>query len=115
MYIFGCMCTCQEQIQSGRLLAAISSRPGQSGRCDGYVLEGDELTFYTLYALITEWCHNPKYESISTLEPTRTISRAIRVPPGNYTTEADYGISVRNYVTYIYHGIHLQTYITKSC
>jgi len=35
-----------EQFQSGRLLACISSRPGQSGRCDGYVLEGDELTFY---------------------------------------------------------------------
>ena len=36
----------QEQFASGRLLAAISSRPGQSGRADGYVLEGDELTFY---------------------------------------------------------------------
>merc|ERR1712216_379437 len=35
-----------EQFASGRLLAAISSRPGQSGRADGYVLEGDELTFY---------------------------------------------------------------------
>merc|ERR1712187_767740 len=27
----------EEQFQSGRLLAAISSRPGQCGRCDGYV------------------------------------------------------------------------------
>jgi len=35
-----------EQFQSGRVLAAISSRPGQSGRADGYVLEGDELLFY---------------------------------------------------------------------
>merc|ERR1712182_173970 len=35
-----------EQLASGRLLCRISSRPGQSGRCDGYVLEGDELTFY---------------------------------------------------------------------
>jgi hypothetical protein len=26
--------------------AKISSRPGQSGRCDGYVLEGQELEFY---------------------------------------------------------------------
>ena len=26
--------------------AKISSRPGQSGRCDGYVLEGKELDFY---------------------------------------------------------------------
>merc|ERR1712226_1227037 len=36
----------EEQSQSGRLLACIASRPGQSGRCDGYVIEGDELTFY---------------------------------------------------------------------
>merc|ERR1719335_62668 len=34
------------QFTSGRLLACISSRPGQSGRCDGYILEGEELTFY---------------------------------------------------------------------
>ncbi|CAH6719489.1 40S ribosomal protein S8-B [[Candida] jaroonii] len=34
------------QFGSGRLLAAISSRPGQSGRCDGYILEGEELAFY---------------------------------------------------------------------
>merc|ERR1712151_1024565 len=32
----------EEQFQSGRLLACIASRPGQSGRCDGYVIEGDE-------------------------------------------------------------------------
>mmetsp|Transcript_12856 Transcript_12856/g.1947 ORF Transcript_12856/g.1947 Transcript_12856/m.1947 type:complete len:99 (-) Transcript_12856:36-332(-) len=36
----------EEQFTTGRLLAAISSRPGQSGRCDGYILEGDELDFY---------------------------------------------------------------------
>merc|ERR1712232_447008 len=35
-----------EQFQSGRLLACIASRPGQCGRADGYVLEGEELTFY---------------------------------------------------------------------
>lgn len=35
-----------EQFNSGRLFAAISSRPGQSGRCDGYILEGRELEFY---------------------------------------------------------------------
>ena len=27
-------------------LARIASRPGQSGRCDGYILEGKELEFY---------------------------------------------------------------------
>jgi small subunit ribosomal protein S8e len=36
-----------EGFTSGRLLACISSRPGQSGRCDGYILEGKELDFYT--------------------------------------------------------------------
>lgn len=35
-----------DQFHSGRLLACISSRPGQSGRCDGYILEGKELEFY---------------------------------------------------------------------
>lgn len=35
-----------EQFQSGRILACISSRPGQAGRADGYILEGDELHFY---------------------------------------------------------------------
>merc|ERR1711918_61001 len=34
------------QFIKGRLLAVIQSRPGQSGRCDGYVLEGAELKFY---------------------------------------------------------------------
>ncbi|MFS7922128.1 putative ribosomal protein S8e [Helianthus anomalus] len=36
----------EEQFSSGRLLAAISSRPGQCGRADGYILEGKELEFY---------------------------------------------------------------------
>jgi small subunit ribosomal protein S8e len=34
------------QFASGRLYAKITSRPGQTGRCDGYVLEGPELAFY---------------------------------------------------------------------
>ena len=34
------------QFKSGRVLACISSRPGQCGRADGYVLEGKELEFY---------------------------------------------------------------------
>ncbi|KAI9733587.1 MAG: ribosomal protein S8A [Cirrosporium novae-zelandiae] len=32
--------------ESGRLLAVVASRPGQSGRVDGYILEGEELAFY---------------------------------------------------------------------
>ncbi|KAG7555921.1 Ribosomal protein S8e [Arabidopsis suecica] len=36
----------EDQFASGRLLACISSRPGQCGRADGYILEGKELEFY---------------------------------------------------------------------
>lgn len=36
----------EDQFATGRLLACISSRPGQSGRADGYILEGKELEFY---------------------------------------------------------------------
>lgn len=36
----------EEQFTTGRLYAVIASRPGQSGRADGYVLEGKELEFY---------------------------------------------------------------------
>jgi len=35
-----------DQFLTGRLYASISSRPGQCGRCDGYILEGKELEFY---------------------------------------------------------------------
>jgi small subunit ribosomal protein S8e len=34
------------QFNSGKLLACVSSRPGQCGRVDGYILEGKELEFY---------------------------------------------------------------------
>mmetsp|Transcript_23791 Transcript_23791/g.69841 ORF Transcript_23791/g.69841 Transcript_23791/m.69841 type:complete len:205 (+) Transcript_23791:81-695(+) len=34
------------QFDTGRLFACISSRPGQCGRCDGFILEGKELEFY---------------------------------------------------------------------
>ncbi|KAJ0971893.1 hypothetical protein J5N97_019852 [Dioscorea zingiberensis] len=36
----------EDQFGSGRLYACISSRPGQCGRADGYILEGKELEFY---------------------------------------------------------------------
>lgn len=35
-----------DQFAVGRVLACIASRPGQCGRCDGYILEGRELEFY---------------------------------------------------------------------
>jgi len=34
------------QFAKNRLYARISSRPGQCGRVDGYILEGEELAFY---------------------------------------------------------------------
>ena len=37
----------ERQFEAGRLYAIVASRPGQSGRVDGYVLEGEELAFYT--------------------------------------------------------------------
>jgi len=36
----------ETQFGAGRLYAVISSRPGQCGRADGYILEGKELEFY---------------------------------------------------------------------
>ncbi|RKF59591.1 40S ribosomal protein S8-B [Erysiphe neolycopersici] len=36
----------EKQFEAGRLFAVVASRPGQSGRCDGYILEGEELAFY---------------------------------------------------------------------
>uniref|UniRef100_A0A0G4G743 40S ribosomal protein S8 n=1 Tax=Chromera velia CCMP2878 TaxID=1169474 RepID=A0A0G4G743_9ALVE len=36
----------EEQLVGGRILACVSSRPGQTGRADGYILEGKELEFY---------------------------------------------------------------------
>mmetsp|Transcript_26386 Transcript_26386/g.26019 ORF Transcript_26386/g.26019 Transcript_26386/m.26019 type:complete len:207 (+) Transcript_26386:34-654(+) len=38
--------TLESDFKTGRLLACITSRPGQSGRADGYILEGEELEFY---------------------------------------------------------------------
>jgi len=35
-----------DQFMGGRVLACLSSRPGQVGRADGYILEGRELEFY---------------------------------------------------------------------
>ncbi|KAL5359653.1 hypothetical protein BJX96DRAFT_164600 [Aspergillus floccosus] len=45
----------ERQFEAGRLYAVIASRPGQSGRVDGYILEGEELAFYQplLYTLYT--------------------------------------------------------------
>ena len=36
----------EEQFKVGKLLACVSSKPGQVGRADGYILEGAELEFY---------------------------------------------------------------------
>lgn len=39
--------TLASAFQTGRIMACISTRPGQTGRADGYILEGKELDFYT--------------------------------------------------------------------
>jgi len=36
----------ETELATGKVLAKISSRPGQVGRADGYILEGKELDFY---------------------------------------------------------------------
>lgn len=36
-----------QQFAQNRVYARVSSRPGQSGRVDGYILEGKELEFYS--------------------------------------------------------------------
>jgi len=36
----------EDQLKLGRVLARLTSRPGQTGRADGVVLEGAELQFY---------------------------------------------------------------------
>ena len=41
----------ETQFAAGRLYACISSRPGQSGRADGYILEGKELEVSRRYEL----------------------------------------------------------------
>jgi ribosomal protein S8E len=38
--------TLKDSFNTGRVLAKITSKPGQCGRADGYILEGDELSFY---------------------------------------------------------------------
>merc|ERR1712066_1133409 len=35
-----------DQLNKGSILAKLTSRPGQCGRCDGTILEGKELEFY---------------------------------------------------------------------
>ncbi|XP_041360936.1 40S ribosomal protein S8-like [Gigantopelta aegis] len=36
----------EDQFATGKVIVKTSSRPGQCGRCDGYILEGKELEFY---------------------------------------------------------------------
>ena len=44
----------ESQFAAGRLYASISSRPGQSGRADGYILEGKELEVRRAPALVKD-------------------------------------------------------------
>lgn len=54
----------ESQFGAGRLYAVISSRPGQCGRADGYILEGKELEVrlnLTLFALRQLTCEDQFY------------------------------------------------------
>ncbi|KAK7472746.1 ribosomal protein S8A [Stygiomarasmius scandens] len=45
----------ESQFAAGRLYAAVSSRPGQSGRADGYILEGKELELiFSVFKTLTD-------------------------------------------------------------
>lgn len=46
----------EEQFPTGRMYAILASRPGQSGRADGYILEGRELDFYRGWTLDSILC-----------------------------------------------------------
>lgn len=60
----------EQQFKAGRLLAVISSRPGQSGRADGYILEGKELEVSAPYPPLL-----PCLVLISVSSSTTTSSR----------------------------------------
>ena len=66
----------ESQFAAGRLYAAISSRPGQSGRADGYILEGKELEVsVALYPVIRRILNNA---SSSTSGRSGQASRSTR-------------------------------------
>merc|ERR1740139_1364287 len=41
----------QNSMNNGSIMCRITSRPGQMGRCDGLILEGKELEFYTRHII----------------------------------------------------------------
>lgn len=65
----------ESQFSAGRLYASISSRPGQSGRADGYILEGKELEVRRALAQLTLACADRP-----TLTP-RSSTFVVSVPP----------------------------------
>jgi len=62
-----------DQFNSGRLYACISSRPGQCGRISGYILEGKELEFYI--KKMTKRKKVPIRPTPRTKPPARGVSR----------------------------------------
>jgi len=87
----------ESQFAAGRLYATISSRPGQSGRADGYILEGKELEVRVLYhsvicgfhahvtlAVLPQKNQDRQAEACSCLN----ISRASRLPGGAVALDA---------------------------
>jgi len=78
----------EDQFVTGRLYACISSRPGQSGRADGYILEGQELSFYVKklakkYAvspgeISLRWCIDQDIVPITTSSKEQRLSDYLR-------------------------------------
>ena len=66
----------ESQFSAGRLYAAIASRPGQSGRGDGYILEGKELEVSGPGLLPMRSLGSPGFSS--TLGKSRQGSRSTR-------------------------------------
>lgn len=78
----------ETQFAAGRLYAAISSRPGQSGRADGYILEGKELevgeslillAHYSLCLVLLEKNQDWEAEACSCLIGTKSLVHEIYV------------------------------------
>ena len=74
----------ESQFGAGRLYAAISSRPGQSGRSDGYILEGKELEVCVLALRPRDRCVD--LGPSSTLGKSEQGSRSMRTGHEYITT-----------------------------
>lgn len=70
----------ESQFAAGRLYASISSRPGQSGRADGYILEGKELEVNLLSSvMVIRSQYLPRSPVLSQEDPNRKAEARSRL------------------------------------